>query len=142
MKNHGRFSYDVYRKRFGSWNEAIIKSGLTPIPSGGNAKPCFLESKSKNKSPRKYVSHKLALSILKRDYFKCVLCGQSPAVDKKVKLHIDHIKPVALGGKTIQWNLWILCSKCNLAKGSKHESDTYWFATTYLAKRILEENPA
>ena len=36
-----------------------------------------------------------------------------------VGLHIDHIIPIAKGGKSVPNNLRVLCSKCNGAKGSK-----------------------
>ena len=36
-----------------------------------------------------------------------------------VGLQIDHIIPVAKGGKTVPSNLQVLCSKCNGAKKDK-----------------------
>ena len=32
------------------------------------------------------------------------------------KLHVDHIKPVSKGGKTVRDNLRTLCEDCNLGK--------------------------
>jgi len=57
--------------------------------------------------------------ILRRDKFRCVICG-SDATDRK--LHIDHIKPVAEGGKSTIDNLRVLCCKCNLGRVSKSQS--------------------
>ncbi len=53
-----------------------------------------------------------------RDKHCCCFCGRSPANTPGVVLHVDHIVPVARGGKTIIENLRTLCSKCNLGKGS------------------------
>lgn len=36
--------------------------------------------------------------------------------------HIDHIKPIALGGQTVIQNLQALCPECNLKKGSRNEA--------------------
>jgi hypothetical protein len=62
----------------------------------------------------------LRFSILERDGFACKVCkrgaynGSDP-----VKLHVDHIHPIALGGKTEPANLQTLCQDCNLGKGAK-----------------------
>ena len=60
----------------------------------------------------------LRYQILKRDNFKCCMCGASPATDSTIILHIDHIKPWSKGGETTLENLQTLCSKCNLGKSN------------------------
>ena len=60
--------------------------------------------------------------VLKRDRFKCVICGASPATDTECQLHVDHIIPVAGDGSTVIDNLRTLCSKCNIGKGSKTDN--------------------
>ena len=37
-------------------------------------------------------------------------------------LEIDHIYPLALGGKNSEENLWLICSTCNSAKYNKTEA--------------------
>lgn len=61
------------------------------------------------------MSASLRYEILKRDHFKCVLCGRTPAEDN-IKLHVDHIIPISKGGKTEWDNLRTLCQDCNLGK--------------------------
>ena len=39
--------------------------------------------------------------------------------------HLDHIMPLALGGKHEDSNLQLLCARCNLSKGAKHP-DSLW----------------
>jgi hypothetical protein len=56
--------------------------------------------------------------VLSRDNFKCTLCGESPATNPKIKLHVDHIISKVKGGETIMENLWSVCSDCNLGKGT------------------------
>jgi hypothetical protein len=53
--------------------------------------------------------------ILERDEFKCRRCGsQAP----EVRLEVDHVVPVALGGATTPENLQSLCESCNAGKSS------------------------
>ena len=55
-------------------------------------------------------------AVLKRDHYRCVLCGASPSNDHNVELEIDHIIPVAKGGGNELENLQTLCWKCNQGK--------------------------
>ena len=54
---------------------------------------------------------------MKRDNYTCQICGKF--MPDGVGLQIDHIVPVAKGGKTIPSNLQVLCSKCNASKRDK-----------------------
>ncbi len=71
---------------------------------------------------RKILTPSLRYDILKRDNFKCVICGRTPKKDG-VTLHVDHIIPVSKGGKTEPENLRTLCSICNLGKSDKYDED-------------------
>lgn len=62
----------------------------------------------------------LRYDILKRDGFRCVLCGATAR--DGVELHVDHIIPVSKGGKTVMSNLRTLCDRCNLGKRDKLEN--------------------
>lgn len=66
---------------------------------------------------RKALTKELRLAVMKRDNYTCKLCGKRML--DEVGLHIDHIIPIAKGGKSIPSNLRVLCSKCNGSKGSK-----------------------
>lgn len=70
---------------------------------------------------REKMTPSLRYSILRRDGFRCVLCGAS--VDDGAKLHVDHIMPVSKGGKTEPSNLRTLCDRCNFGKGDKYDPD-------------------
>lgn len=69
---------------------------------------------------RAKMTDSLRYDVLKRDGFRCVICGAS--ADDGAKLHVDHIKPVSKGGKTELKNLRTLCESCNLGKGAKYDS--------------------
>ena len=49
---------------------------------------------------------------------KCPVCKCN-----LVKYHLDHIIPLALGGKHQDSNIQLLCPQCNLKKNSKHPID-------------------
>lgn len=66
--------------------------------------------KKTNKITRIRLSNKLRYKILKRDNFRCVLCGRKPP---DVFLEVDHIKRIKDGGKHIESNLRTLCNLCN-----------------------------
>lgn len=69
---------------------------------------------------RKAVTKKMRFEVFKRDSFKCQYCGKS-APD--VILEVDHIKPVAEGGKTTLLNLITSCRDCNRGKGKRKLND-------------------
>ena len=63
------------------------------------------------------VSNKMRFSIYARDGYRCRMCGAS---GKFAQLEIDHIMPIAKGGKSTYNNLQTLCHKCNIKKGDKY----------------------
>ena len=71
---------------------------------------------------RRILTPSLRYDILKRDNFKCVICGRTPKRDG-ITLHVDHIIPVSKGGKTEPENLRTLCSICNLGKSDKYDEN-------------------
>ena len=64
------------------------------------------------------MTPKLRYEILRRDNFRCTICGRGQS--DGVKLHVDHIKPVSKGGQTVPHNLRTLCQDCNLGKGDSY----------------------
>lgn len=63
---------------------------------------------------RKPIGKKMRFEVFKRDKFTCQYCGRR-APD--VVLEVDHIKPVAEGGKNTVLNLITSCRDCNRGKG-------------------------
>lgn len=61
------------------------------------------------------VSNKMRFSIYSRDGYRCRICGARQG--KRVQLEIDHIIPIAKGGKSTYDNLQTLCHNCNVQKG-------------------------
>lgn len=54
--------------------------------------------------------------ILKRDEFRCRLCGRSATDDNYVKLEVDHEIPISKWGRTVESNLRTVCRDCNRGK--------------------------
>ena len=55
--------------------------------------------------------------IFQRDGFRCQYCGKMP--QDGVKLVVDHVYPVARGGKGEYHNLITACEECNLHKSDR-----------------------
>lgn len=61
------------------------------------------------------VTKSLRFQVLRRDNHACRYCG---AMAPDVKLHIDHVTPVALGGTDDAANLVTACADCNRGKSA------------------------
>ena len=71
------------------------------------------------KEQRTLMTKKLREYIKNRDNYTCCNCGNSTHNEPNLLLEIDHIIPVAKGGRTVEDNLQTLCWKCNRAKSDK-----------------------
>lgn len=76
--------------------------GLEPNPN-----------QTRNKYGRRAIPEATRQFVFERNGFKCVFCGTP------TNLTIDHIIPVARGGKNDRDNLQTLCRSCNSRKGTK-----------------------
>lgn len=111
--------YDIraYTNRYGSWNNAL-DAFAEFIERGGMKKEAKPKNRKRSRASRS-VSKGMRFDIFKRDKYKCVICGRSPATEPQLTLHVDHIVPLSKGGETTLSNLQTLCSECNLGKGPK-----------------------
>jgi hypothetical protein len=66
------------------------------------------------------LTKKLRFEVFKRDGFRCQYCGGAAP---EVLLVVDHIQPVAEGGKNDILNLITACQPCNAGKGKRTLSD-------------------
>lgn len=79
------------------------------------AKNKFAKRAGKPQYARLDVTNQVRYAVMKRDRFRCRLCGLDAST---TTLHIDHIIPVCRGGGASMDNLQTLCEKCNLGKGA------------------------
>lgn len=62
------------------------------------------------------VTNRMRFAVYERDHYRCKKCGR-----KTNDLEVDHIIPIAKGGKSTFDNLQTLCHRCNYRKGSNIE---------------------
>lgn len=72
----------------------------------------ILAKKSLKRAPDKSLRNK----IIERDGSTCQYCHKKIEDDQ---IHIDHVIPYSLGGKTEENNLVVSCAECNLKKSAK-----------------------
>lgn len=84
----------------------------------------LLESLERVPAIERSISIRLRNEILERNGFTCQRCGNGPGdpdpvnPGRKVRLHIDHIKPISQGGTTDRDNLQVVCSACNQGRAN------------------------
>lgn len=108
-----KYSVGTYEKRWGTYYNAL-RAFIEDI-NGEIVNEKFPVKNNETNNPRS-INYRTRFIVMRRDGFKCKICGASPAKDSDVTLHIDHIIPCAKGGDANLDNLQTLCSKCNLGK--------------------------
>ena len=115
----------AYVRRWGGWLkalEAFVRSVETePSEASEQAAPEGGVVVVRTPQGSRDVPLGLRYRVLKLGHFRCVTCGQSPATQLGVELHVDHIQPWSKGGATVLENLRVLCSACNLGKSDTVE---------------------
>ena len=91
------------------------------LPVVGGGKDREPRKLTRAEKERRKLTNALRYKILRRDEFRCVLCGATSADEG---LEVDHIIPVARKGKTTPDNLRTLCHTCNSGKGTKLDTET------------------
>jgi hypothetical protein len=66
------------------------------------------------------VPRQLAADVERRAHGRCEYCQLSQA-GQEARFHIDHVMPLAAGGRTASDNLTLACVSCSLRKGAKTE---------------------
>jgi 5-methylcytosine-specific restriction endonuclease McrA len=71
---------------------------------------------TKENKPKRNITLKVRMQVLKRDSLKCVYCGRK---SPEVSLEVDHIIPFSKGGSNHISNLQTLCFDCNRGKSNR-----------------------
>lgn len=119
-----RLSGSAYLHKFGTWRNALetfVKQVNSEnvemiLPDQSDVRILKTYPKSTSRQP----SLRLRFLVMKRDDFKCTICGKSPSNYPGLELELDHILPWSKGGETTYENLQTLCLDCNQGKGSIH----------------------
>lgn len=132
----------AYEAKWGRWRSALkaflrqVDTDIASSHNSENVKPKeeVAESRklrnnwhhnnlSSENRRRRDISLGLRYDVLRRDRFRCVICGANPAARIECELHVDHVIPISRGGSTNIKNLRTLCNACNVGKGAKLEED-------------------
>ena len=114
------YSVGTYEKRFGTWRQTL-EQFVNYVNNQTDDKEELIEKKSTIESGHKTkreINWRLRFLVLRRDNFKCVACGRTPATDPTIVLHVDHVKAWDKGGETVFENLQTLCMTCNIGKSN------------------------
>lgn len=121
-----RITSGGYEAKFGTWvkaKQAFVDRINQDIEQGDQEtapQPKEPTQQKPRQEDQRVIPIGLRYKVLRRDRFRCVLCGRSPATDTACQLHVDHIIAFSRGGKTREDNLRSLCADCN---GGKRDGD-------------------
>ena len=94
--------------------ERFLKRQLSPDPSVRVAANSFVSRASlPDDLFRRAPTRKMRMSVMKRDAYKCRICGRRPENYVDIELHVHHIRPHGLNGATHPENLITLCDTCH-----------------------------
>lgn len=127
-----RISAGAYEKKYGTWKRALRAFVEMINESGGDEtsgsrvpQPSVVEQVQPTPRVTRINADKLSLglrySILRRDRFRCALCGRSPSTVLGLELHVDHIVHRSRGGTNDELNLRTLCNQCNVGRGTQFD---------------------
>ena len=119
-----RITKGAYASKFGTWGKAKaafverVNSDIERSRPDHSSEvfPARVSARPRQEDQRS-VPIGLRYQVFRRDRFRCVTCGRSPATDLACSLHVDHIVAFSRGGKTRLDNLQSLCAECNVGKG-------------------------
>jgi len=139
MNQLGNIRGSLFEQRFGSWMKAIHAfcsdrenlDDATRAYNENDYQPPQSQADDQKKESNvdeseNYIvmrtsrtpSLRLRFNVFKRDNFRCMACGRSPASHPGLELEIDHDVPYSVGGETVIENLRTLCRDCNRGKGN------------------------
>ena len=96
------------------WDFGQLKDGLE---SAQATRASQTTTQALRQRERSLMTSSLRMTILRRDNYRCRMCGASAA--DGATLHVDHIIPVSRDGRTVAENLQALCEPCNLGKSNR-----------------------
>lgn len=118
MSKYTQYSMRTYESRFNGWRGALhaFVEYINNSNEIDNEQNLITNTSTKTIKSNRNINLRLRFLVMKRDNFKCCICGRSPATTQGLELQVDHIKPWSKGGETIIDNLQTLCRDCNLGK--------------------------
>ena len=126
IRENGQFYHVMSR----SWDSGVscygieLLGGFLLTDDGDIASPDRWFSSEPEPEPepepkRKPIKPSLRFEILKRDGYRCQMCGVT--AKDGATLEIDHVTPVSKGGSNDADNLQVLCRDCNIGKSDNFQ---------------------
>ncbi|SDO83426.1 HNH endonuclease [Ralstonia sp. 25mfcol4.1] len=109
--------YDVIRRRFGPY--IIFQRLFSEYKRKIITKEVLLAEAKPTQCRRTAIGQRVRYDVLKRDGYRCTLCGASPVEDAETVLEVDHKVHVSKGGGSELSNLRTLCRQCNNGRGNR-----------------------
>lgn len=95
--------------------------------------------------PKQLLQHappqKLRMRVIKRDNYRCKICGRSPETCVDIELHVHHIHPWGNGGLTEEDNLITICGTCHGGLEPHFDYDLFRFIGVAPYTNILRKSP-
>lgn len=91
----------------------------------------------KKKTPRVYIKKSIRQQVYEQGNGICAICGKPVTYEE---FTVDHINPLANGGKNDLSNYQIACFACNQLKSDSVNGEYITSATNIVANRVTEEN--
>lgn len=92
----------------------IIPGWLEPSVAANVGEYGFVSLSALPKSAlHKALTPKHRMRVIKRDSYRCRICGRNPNDHGDLEIHVHHIRPWAAGGVTEDTNLITLCHTCH-----------------------------
>lgn len=126
---------DDFARWYFSGGHALVKTTIAKdlLPDAVNPAPCVKTGNHGftvfNEIPktlfRPAPTPKLRMAILKRDDYRCRVCGRRPEKHVDIELHVHHIRPAGQRGATHEDNLITLCDTCHRGLDPHYEWSLY-----------------
>lgn len=93
----------------------LLPEVLVPFPTVREQRHGGFTANEANimKARRRFPTQKQRMEILRRDNYRCRICGRNADDALDLRLHTHHIHEYAEGGPTFNWNLITLCQTCH-----------------------------
>lgn len=124
-KPPSQISSGGYEAKFGTWGrakQAFVDWVNADKPVSRPAAPRTIAPSTASAlaaEDQRKIPPGLRMKVFRRDNYRCVICGRSPAKDPACpELQVDHVVAFSRGGKTREDNLRVLCADCNVGKGA------------------------
>jgi superfamily II DNA or RNA helicase/5S rRNA maturation endonuclease (ribonuclease M5) len=112
---HWQYLYKTFANFKNAFNKAVDSILNPPTPNDGDE-----QEDESDISLSGMLTDEVKRQIISRDNFTCLCCGKNRKSGKRIRLEVDHILPISMGGKSDITNLQTLCVKCNAVKGRNH----------------------